>query len=252
MINNDKILIYLGSDNFSLNLGKKLYQISVKKIGKCNFILDQSIKDKKNFKSTIKNKVFKNFSDFRKKDNFKNYNILINLWGGKIFSEKFLNKFKKKINLHPSYLPYWRGKNSAFYANTFKVGNGATLHEMNKKIDYPNIYVREKTKVFFEETGFQTYVKSVQTCLKIYEKYIKSILNGKLKPKKISFDKKKNRVYFKKEFPKNYNIKIKKNSELFKFIGKVKSLDFPLSKCQISMSKKNYNISIILKELKKK
>ena len=79
---------------------------------------------------------------------------------------------------------------------------------MNENIDSPNIYVRKKLNVAYNETGFQTYIKAVNLSLKIFSKYIKNILIGKIKFQKIKYEKKKHRIYYRNEFH-NEKINIK-------------------------------------------
>lgn len=239
----------LGNDKFNLNLCQKLYDISLKNISNCDFVIKPDIKKRLILKKK-KHKIFNNFNNINKKNLIEDYDTLINLWGSRIFTKEDLKYFKKNINIHPSYLPYWRGKNSAYYANLNQIGNGATLHEMDEKIDTPNIYIRKKLDVKYNENGFKTYLKSVKLCLEIYDRNIKDILLNKIKLKKIKYSNKKFRVFMKKEFPKNKTLILKEKGIISRFIRQSLSLDFPKNKIKVILNKQKYDLSLELKKVK--
>ena len=77
MKNKKKALVYLGSDNFNLNVLESLLTIIFREKKKLDFsfISSKSIKSKllKNFK------IYKNFNELKKKEKFYKFEILINL-----------------------------------------------------------------------------------------------------------------------------------------------------------------------------
>ena len=242
-----KILVILGSDKFNLNLIQKLYNLVCKNLNNFDFVINNDDKKRINFKKK-KYKIFSSFNKINQKNLRDDYDVLINLWGAKIFTKEELSYFEKKINLHPSYLPSWRGKNSSYYANLNQIGNGASIIEMDENIDTPNIYVRKKINAKYNETGFQTYLKSVNLCLNLFNKHIRSILNGKIKFKKIKYLKRNFRIYYKKEFIKDYVIKLKEKDEISKFIRLCLALDFPKNKLKILVNKQKFYLTLQLKK----
>jgi folate-dependent phosphoribosylglycinamide formyltransferase PurN len=64
---------------------------------------------------------FKNFED-------NSIDWLLNLWGGHIFDESFLSKFKKTLNIHPSLLPYCRGRDPIVWALRYPTCQPAPIH----------------------------------------------------------------------------------------------------------------------------
>ena len=64
----------------------------------------------------------------------------------KILSPLFVKKWKKRlINIHPSYLPHFKGLNAQRKAIEAKASfSGCTVHYVNKKIDSGNIIKQKK------------------------------------------------------------------------------------------------------------
>lgn len=243
-----KALVYLGTDKFNLNILDSLLLIILKEKKKIDFhfISPKPLKSK-----ILKNlKTYKSFNQFRKKEKFQNFKILLNLWSSTIFTKNFLNNFEMNLNLHPSYLPYWRGKNSAYYANLNLKGNGATLHEMDDKIDNGKIFIRKGIKVDFEETGFETYKKSIKESIKLFKNNFSKIIRGKIKKNKI---KSNTRVYLKNEFPnfKFVDLNKKRNKQIYNFLRNTLSLDFPENKMHVRFQKDFYEIKVDLKKIRK-
>ena len=130
-------------------------------------------------------------------------------------------------------------------------GNGATIHEMDDKIDNGKIYIRKSTKVNFDETGFETYVKSVNECIQLFKNNFSKIIKNEIKKKKNLSSR---RVYLKKEFPnlKLVDLNKKSNKQIFNFLRDALSLDFPKNKLKVRFGKNNYDIKINLKKITNK
>jgi phosphoribosylglycinamide formyltransferase-1 len=66
-----------------------------------------------------------------------------------IISKEFLQRWKDRIiNIHPSYLPYFKGLNAQEQA--IKAGasySGCTVHFVNEKIDDGEIILQKKTLI---------------------------------------------------------------------------------------------------------
>ncbi|MDR1366186.1 MAG: hypothetical protein LBJ03_03865 [Holosporales bacterium] len=63
------------------------------------------------------------------------FDWLLNLWGGHIFKQDMLNMVKNSLNIHPSYLPYGRGRDPVVWAIRNHHPAGVTLHKINEKVD---------------------------------------------------------------------------------------------------------------------
>ena len=63
------------------------------------------------------------------------YDWLLNIWSPLIYKIKILKKIKKNLNLHPSYLPFAKGKDPYVWTVQNEVPVGVTIHEMTEKLD---------------------------------------------------------------------------------------------------------------------
>ena len=123
----------------------------------------------------IKKKIFdfKNILSEKKViDELKKNNIdLICLAGFmKILSNNFIKKFKGKIiNIHPSYLPKYKGLNTSVRAlrNNEKF-SGCTVHYVSAKLDSGKIILQKKVKITKNETEKSLDKKIIKEEHKLY------------------------------------------------------------------------------------
>ena len=103
-------------------------------------ILDKNKKIISFLKSKKINFVTNNYNNFFENIEKNQFDWLLNIWGPKIYKESFLKKFKNNLNLHPSYLPYARGKDPYFWSVYYQYPIGVSIHEMDSKIDHGKIF----------------------------------------------------------------------------------------------------------------
>ena len=96
----------------------------------------------------------------------------------KILSKKFLRKFNKKIiNIHPSYLPKYKGLNTSLRALKNKEKfSGCTVHFVSSKLDSGKIILQKKVKINKNETEHTLDKKIIKEEHKLYPAAIKKIL----------------------------------------------------------------------------
>ncbi len=133
----------------------------------------------------IKKKIinFKNKKLAEKKILFelKNENIQFICLAGfmKILSKSFINAFKKKIiNIHPSFLPKYKGLNTSVRAleNNEKF-SGCTVHYVSSKLDSGKIILQKKIIITKNETEYSLDKKIIREEHKLYPAAITKILN---------------------------------------------------------------------------
>ncbi len=120
---------------------------------------------------------------FKKLKKLKKFTI-ITAWWGFLIPKKILKLSDiNTINLHPSFLPYGRGK----YPNIWAIINnepfGASLCSLDFEIDNGGIYCQKKISIKIHSTAESLYNQSVKLCLELFKKNFIKILSGKLKPK---------------------------------------------------------------------
>lgn len=185
-LKNKKKIIFLFCNR---SFGKKIYQIlsTDKNIDlivvtmKGNEIINKKGKiiyfDKLKKKISW-NKIYKEIYRYKEK----NIHIIL-AWWGFILPSKILNIAKNNnINLHPSYLPYGKGKYSNIWAIMNNEKYGSTICSISKKIDHGEIYIRENIKININDNAKDIYDRSLKNLLRMFKQNYKSILNGKIIP----------------------------------------------------------------------
>ena len=97
----------------------------------------------------------------------------------KILSKNFIKKFKGKIiNIHPSYLPKYKGLNTSVRAlsNNEKF-SGCTVHYVSAKLDSGKIILQKKVKIAKNETEISLDRKIIKEEHKLYPAAITKIFN---------------------------------------------------------------------------
>jgi len=97
----------------------------------------------------------------------------------KVLSKDFIKKFKGKIvNIHPSYLPKYKGLNTSIRAlrNNEKF-SGCTVHYVSSKLDSGKIIMQKKIKIVKKETETSLNKKVIKEEHKLYPSAILKIFN---------------------------------------------------------------------------
>jgi len=97
----------------------------------------------------------------------------------KILSIDFIKQFKGKIiNIHPSYLPKYKGLNTSVRAlNNNEKFSGCTVHYVSAKLDSGKIIMRKKVKIIKNESETSLDKKIIKEEHKLYPAAIMKIFN---------------------------------------------------------------------------
>ncbi len=106
------------------------------------------------------------------------YDWLINIWSPYIFRKTLLERVENSVNLHPSYLPYGRGRDPVVWAIQDNVPAGATLHKITEGIDEGPIYAQIKIDHEFPISGGELYNKVEQACIDVFCENWNTLRNG--------------------------------------------------------------------------
>ena len=98
----------------------------------------------------------------------RSFDWLLNLWGGYIFKENLISKAKKTLNIHPSFLPYGRGRDPIVWAIRYGYPAGVTLHEISTSVDDGPILYQEEVSYNFPITGGQLYNQVIEKCFEVF------------------------------------------------------------------------------------
>ena len=110
------------------------------------------------------------------------YYWLVNAWSPVILKERDLEKFQRRINLHPSYLPWGRGSHSASWSILEKVPHGVALVEMNKDIDAAPVFARKIIDSDLVSTGKTLAQQSKNILIDTFIEYWKEIFEESIVP----------------------------------------------------------------------
>lgn len=250
-----KFLVIFGHDNSKINLTIDIlkYLQSINDKNNEYFFFNENKSNKLN-KYIKKNLLNIKFSNLEKNTTKNEYHWLLNIWSRIIFKKKFLCKFKNNLNLHPSYLPYNRGKFPYTWSIYKSTPLGVTIHEMTDKIDKGKIYIRKKIFLPFPSKAYQIYNKSLSEIKKLFILNWEKIKDKKIKLKKINYNTK---INYKKKFIKHSFLDLdKKNSinhNYYKLIMKILSFDYgQKSSLQIKINNNIFDTKISMKKSTRK
>ena len=248
------LLICAGDrSNYSIALNCLIHIYKQKKDKITVFLLDNNQEIIKFANKRKIRLIRKNFDEFTKEIKKDQFDWLLNIWGFKIFKKNFLSKFKNNLNLHPSYLPYNRGRDPYYFSIIENTPVGVCIHRMDQSIDGGKYFLRKKIKTKFPVNAGIIFDQSLYEIKKLFLKNWVKIRNNKIRLKQFSPKLKKinKRITFKN---KNFlNLDDKKNINEKKFILNCLAQDFPFLKQQIKLYGKIFDCKIILNpSIKKK
>lgn len=95
--------------------------------------------------------------------------LLVSAWYGSILKREVLAVAPwGGVNLHPSYLPYGRGKFPNVWSIIEGTPAGATIHFMDEGIDTGDIIKRKEVPVGLVDTGATLYEKLQRACVEVF------------------------------------------------------------------------------------
>ena len=165
--------------------------IKFSKTKKSPIVINLIISNKKalGLKYAAQYKIEKSIINFKNKKNAENKILLklkkkniefICLAGFmKILSKNFIKNFKKKIiNIHPSYLPKYKGLNTSVRSLKNKEKfSGCTVHYVNSRLDSGKIILQKKIKITRNETENSLDKKILKQEHKLYPAAILKIFS---------------------------------------------------------------------------
>ncbi len=189
--------------------------------------------------------INKNFNQYFDRIIKNQFDWLLNIWGYKILKKNFLIKFRNNLNMHPSYLPFNRGRDPYYFSIINKTPIGVCIHKMDQTVDGGKFYVRKKININFPMTAGEIFNQSLFEIKKVFLKNWIKIRNNKIKLKSFKSISKVNK---RKIFIKNNFIILddKKNKREKNFVLNCLAQDFSFLKQQVKLYGKIYNCKIFL------
>lgn len=110
------------------------------------------------------------------------HDLVILAWWPRIIPNDFLKLVKTNIfNLHPSLLPFGRGKDPNFWAIVDQTPFGVTIHQVVSKIDYGPIVANRDIPYGWEDTGGTLYEKAVKEIKSLFAEQLPILLQKNVK-----------------------------------------------------------------------
>jgi methionyl-tRNA formyltransferase len=106
-----------------------------------------------------------------------NFTLVISVHCFQFFPKELVNKIRC-INIHPGYNPINRG----WYPQVFSIINdlpiGATIHEMDEKLDNGPIIARQFVNKEIDDTSYSLYHKVLDTEINLFAENFNNIINN--------------------------------------------------------------------------
>lgn len=106
------------------------------------------------------------------------YDLVLSYFYPFILKDEQLDKIKRGINCHISYLPYNRGAMPNIWAIVDKTPAGVTIHELDTGIDTGRIIAQHEVPVYIDDTGYSLYNRLCETMLKFTLENLESLIEG--------------------------------------------------------------------------
>jgi methionyl-tRNA formyltransferase len=124
-----------------------------------------------------KNKHADTVVDLRADSVIDNFDLALSLHCKQVFPDELVTSIKC-INVHPGLNPYNRG----WYPQVFSIINGlplgATIHEMDTKIDHGPIIARKEVDIYPWDTSLTAYERVLAAEVELLDTHLDCILNG--------------------------------------------------------------------------
>lgn len=183
LINKKKLIVVAGKSNLSIYILNKLLKYF--KVNDLGVVISSSDNGKNSWQLSLKRFSSRNkIKIYRLDEIYKLAEIFISCEYEKIID---INKFKTKklFNYHFSLLPKYRGVYTSIWPllNEDKY-SGVTIHQMTNKIDAGKIILQKKYLIKNDDCSLDIYLKNILCGQLITDKFMKFLLENKLKYKK--------------------------------------------------------------------
>ena len=153
------------------------------------------------------------------------------------------------INMHPSLLPYNRGRNPNFWALTDQTPFGVSILFADAGIDTGDIIAQSKIDYDWTDTGQTLYKKAQEEMLKLFAKFYTKIRKGKFKRKSQDRNEGSNHLF--KELSSKSEIELDKKYYARDLLNLLRARTFyPYPGCKFVDNGKTYEIRISINETK--
>ena len=200
-------------------------------------------------------KVFENINGNEEKFIYflidENIDIVILSWWPSIIKLKSIKSVKTGwINLHPSLLPYGRGKHGYFWSIVEDTSFGVSIHFINDGIDTGPVLFQKMIEVSFNDTGETLYKKGVDEIIKLFKRKYSDIVSLNFTP--VIQDNKNATSHFAKEIEDKSKIDLNKRYKALDLINLIRARTFCNgASLKINKDGSDYYLRINVEKVKK-
>lgn len=149
-----------------------------------------------------------------------NYDLVFSIHCKQIFPSELVKSIKC-INIHPGYNPINRGWYPQVFSLINNVPIGATIHEIDEKLDHGGIIVREFVPKYAYDTSETLYNRILDKEVDLLFRYLPKILNNNYK---ITTPEEEGNLYLKKDFNNLLEIDLDAQCRAGDLINKLRAL----------------------------
>ena len=154
-----------------------------------------------------------------------NIDIVILSWWPSIINSNSIKSVKIGwINLHPSFLPYGRGKHGYFWSIVEDTPFGVSIHFIDDGIDSGPVLFQKEIEVSFNDTGQTLYEKGVDEVIKLFKTKYRDIASLNFTP--AIQDEKNSTSHFALEIEHKTKIDLNKKYKALDFINLIRARTF--------------------------
>ncbi|WP_299626092.1 dTDP-4-amino-4,6-dideoxyglucose formyltransferase [uncultured Tenacibaculum sp.] len=146
--------------------------------------------------------------------------LIISLHCKQLFPVKLISNIKC-INVHPGYNPINRGWFPQVFAIVNNIDIGATIHEIDEKLDNGNIISRSKVEKYCYDTSSSLYERVINEELRLLKESINSIVNNNYKAFKPEGS---GNLYLKRDFQELCKLNLDEKCTMGEAINKLRAL----------------------------
>lgn len=150
------------------------------------------------------------------------YDLIISAHCKKIFDKKLVES-TRIINIHPGLNPYNRG----MYPHIFSIINGlptgATIHEVDEKIDNGDIIVQKEVQMYMYEDSKELHERIMKVEMELFESYFDKIIYGTYTKTKLHTE---GNINYKKDFKELCEINLWDVDTFESHINKLRALTY--------------------------
>lgn len=105
------------------------------------------------------------------------YELILSCHSKQIFPKKLVDRVRC-INIHPGLNPYNRGWYPQVFSIIGSMPIGATIHEMDEKIDHGNIISQSRVDIQVNDTSLEVYNRVLNAEVALLKRDIENIIEG--------------------------------------------------------------------------